>query len=574
MHLVEQAQAGVLELINLSLQVLGADITLASLVLSDDLSQGSDLLLDLVSLSLVETVLELSESLLGIVEDGVGTVGGLDSLLAGLISTGVLLSVVNHALDLGVRETGARSDSDGLILVGGLVLGVNVNDGVSVNVEGDLDLGDTTVGGGNADKLEVAEHLVVTDKLTLTLEDLDLDGSLEVSGGGEDLRLLGGDGGVAVDQTSEDTTEGLDTERQGSDIQQENVSDLTSQNSTLDSSTNGNGLVRVDRLGGVTAEDGLDGLSDLRHTGHTTDKDDLLDVLSTEVSILESLADRLDSASDERVDKLLQLGTGELDVNVLSTRSIGCDEGQVDLSLNSRRQLDLGLLSGLTDTLDSHAVTGQVNAGLALELLDDLADERDIKVLTTQVSITIGRFDLEDTLLDLEDGDIESTTTEIVDGDDTVLLLLQTVGQGSSSGLVNNTQDVQTSDGTSILGSLSLGVVEVSGDGNNAVLDGLVEVGLSSLLHLLQDEATNLGGRVLLAMGLNPGVTVVMLDNLVRDLTEIALDLRILELTTNETLSSEESVLGVDNSLALSGNTDETLTLLGHGNNGRRCAGT
>src|SRR5699024_5383832 len=132
---------------------------------------------------------------------------------------------------------------------------------------------------GDADELEVAEHLVVLDELTLTLVDLDLDGRLEVGSGGEDLRLLGGDRGVAVDETGEDTTEGLNTEREGSDIEEEKVVDLTREDGTLDGGTHGDSLVGVDRLGGVTAEDVLDSLRNLGHTSHTTNEDNLLDLL-------------------------------------------------------------------------------------------------------------------------------------------------------------------------------------------------------------------------------------------------------------------------------------------------------
>jgi hypothetical protein len=55
------------------------------------------------------------------------------------------------------------------------------------------------------------------------------------------LGLLGGDGGVAVDQTGEDTTESLDTKRKGGNIEQEKVSDLTSKDGTPDSGTNSDG---------------------------------------------------------------------------------------------------------------------------------------------------------------------------------------------------------------------------------------------------------------------------------------------------------------------------------------------
>lgn len=245
-----------------------------------------------------------------------------------------------------------------------------------------------------------------------------------------------------------------------------------------------------------------------------------------------------------------------------------------DLSLERRRQLNLGLLGGLTDSLDGHAVTRQIDTRLLLELLNNVADQGNIEILTTQVGITVSGLDLEDTLLDLQNGDIEGTTTEIVDSDNAVSLLLETVGKSGSSGLVNNTEDVQTGNLTSVLGGLTLRVVEVSGNGNDGILNGFAEVGLSSLLHLVEDETTNLGRRVLLAAGLNPGVTVGVLDDLVGDLLDVTLDLSIGELATNETLGSEKSVLRVDNGLTLSGNTDETLAILGETDDGRSCAGT
>lgn len=573
-HLVEEAQAGGLELVGLLLELLGGSVALARLVLGDELAERGDLLTDLVSLGLVEAALELVEGLLGIVQDAVGTVGSLDSSLALLVLSTILLSVLNHGLDLSLRETGARGNGDGLVLVGGLVLGVDVNNGVSVNVESNLNLRNTTVGGRNADKLEVSKQLVVLDKLTLTLEHLDLDSSLVVSGSREGLGLLGRYGSVAVDQTSEDTTKGLDTEREGSDIEQEDVSDLTSQDSTLDSGTNGNSLVRVNGLGGLTTEDRLDRLGDLGHTSHTTNQDDILDLAGLEVGVLQGLANGLDSAADKRVNETLEVAPGHLLVDVLGTAGIGSDEGKVDLSLERRGQLNLGLLSSLTDTLDSHAVAREIKARILLERLDDVADKVDVKVLTTKVGVTVGRLNLENTLLDLQNGDIEGTTTKIIDGDNTVSLLLQTVGKSGSSGLVDDTKDVETSNLTSVLGGLTLGVVEVGRNSNNSVLNGLAEVVLGSLLHLLEGETTNLRRRVLLATSLHPRVTVGVLNDFVGDLLQVTLNLVVGELATDETLGGEQSVLGVDNSLTLGGNTDQTLTILSKANNRRCCPGT
>src|SRR5689334_363911 len=70
-HLVEQAQRSVLELIGLLLDLGRSGSALASLALGDELTHGGDLFLDFLGLSLVKAVLKLLERLLGIVNDAV-----------------------------------------------------------------------------------------------------------------------------------------------------------------------------------------------------------------------------------------------------------------------------------------------------------------------------------------------------------------------------------------------------------------------------------------------------------------------------------------------------------------------
>jgi len=65
-----------------------------------------------------------------------------------------------------------------------------------------------------------------------------------------------------------------------------------------------------------------------------------------------------------------------------------------------------------------------------------------------------------------------------------------------------------------------------------------------------------------------------VLNNLVGNLLDVTLDLSIGELATDETLGSEESVLGVDNGLTLGSNTNETLAILGETDDGRSGTGT
>ena len=116
----------------------------------------------------------------------------------------------------------------------------------------------------------------------------------------------------------------------------------------------------------------------------------------------------------------------------------------------------------------------------ALELLDEVVDERVVEVLATQVGVTGGGLDLEDTLLNGQERDIEGPAPKIENKDVALTdgLLVETVGDGNSGRFVDDTEDVQAADGTGALGGLTLGIVEVSGDGNDSVGDGATEVGL------------------------------------------------------------------------------------------------
>ena len=100
-----------------------------------------------------------------------------------------------------------------------------------------------------------------------------------------------------------------------------------------------------------------------------------------------------------------------------------------------------------------------------------------------------GGFHLEDALLDGKEGHVERSASKIEDED--VLLwafLVKAVSDGGGSGLVDDTKDVKARDDTSVLGSLTLGVVEVGRDGDDGVLDFTSEVSLGDLLHLHEDH--------------------------------------------------------------------------------------
>merc|ERR1712184_235268 len=122
-----------------------------------------------------------------------------------------------------------------------------------------------------------------------------------------------------------------------------------------------------------------------------------------------------------------------------------------------RGQNSLGLLALGSETSHGSGVALDVNAGLLLESSNAEIDEDVVEIFSTQVSVSIGSLDFKDSILNGKEGHIESATTKIENEDVllTLALLVKTVGNGGSGGLVDDTLHVEASDGTSILSGLS-----------------------------------------------------------------------------------------------------------------------
>jgi hypothetical protein len=124
-------------------------------------------------------------------------------------------------------------------------------------------------------------------------------------------------------------------------------------------------------------------------------------------------------------------------------------------------ELDLGFLGCIFQTLQGQLVLAQVDALLALELVNQVVDDAVVEVFTTQVGVTVGRQYFEGgfpfDFVDLDDGDIEGTATQVIYGNLALTLdLVDAVGQRSRSRLVDDALDVQTGDATGVLGGLTL----------------------------------------------------------------------------------------------------------------------
>ena len=517
----------------------------------DRRTELGNLALDLLLGVLGDLIPELLELLLGLVAHRVGGVLGVDGVALRLVSLGVGLSVLHHPLDLVLGEGGGAGDLDVRRLAGTLVNRGDGEDAVGVNVKLHLNLGHTAGRGGDAVEAEVAEGLVVLDELALALEDVDLDRGLAIRGGGEHLRLGGGEGGVAHDELGHHAAEGLETEGERGDIEKDDVGHLAAEDTRLDSRAERDNLVGVDGHVGLLTGELLDEGANRGDAGGAADEDHLVHVVEGELGVAEGVLDGHLASGDEVVAELLKLGAGEVGVDVLGAVGGGGDEGEGDGGVGGGGELHLGLLGSLGETLQRLLVLHEVHALSLLEVGGEPLDDALVKVVAAEEGVTRGGEHLEDAVANLEDGDVEGTAAEVEDEDGLVGLLLEAVGEGRGGGLVDDAEHLDAGNLTGILGRLALGVVEVGGDGDDRLGDGVAEVGGGVVAELAEDlRGDLLGGEVLAGDGgLDLHVAGVALDHGVGHLAVLLANL--VPAAADEALDGEEGVLGVDHALTL-----------------------
>ncbi len=229
----------------------------------------------------------------------------------------------------------------------------------------------------------------------------------------------------------------------------------------------------------------------------------------------------------------------------------------------------LCLLCCFLQALQSHAILGQVDAVFLLELINKVLDDTMVEIFTAEEGVTIGGANFYDVVTDFENRDIESTTAEVEDSDLLVGLLVETVRQRSRSRLVDDTLDFKTGDLASILGSLTLGIVEICRDGDDSLGHLFTQVGFGVLLELLKDHGGNFRRAVLLAVDVYPRVITVTGNDFVRAVCFPLIDFRRFHVATHKALDGKNGFLGVGYGLALGNITNQTF-LVSEGDNRRR----
>ncbi len=177
----------------------------------------------------------------------------------------------------------------------------------------------------------------------------------------------------------------------------------------------------------------------------------------------------------------------------------------------------LGFLGCFFEPLHGHAVALHIHPRGRLELGQEVLNDLRIEVLATQKRVAIGGFHDKHTLVELKNRDVEGSTAEVEHSDALMFFLAHAVCQGSGGGLVDDAQNIESSDSARVLCGLALGVIEVSGHRDDRLRNLFPEIRFTNALHLLKNHRADLCRRIRPAFDTDPSVTVFRADDLVRN---------------------------------------------------------
>ena len=195
-------------------------------------------------------------------------------------------------------------------------------------------------------------------------------------------------------------------------------------------------------------------------------------------------------------------------------------------------------------TSSGHLVAVQVNAVGALELVSQIVHNALVEVVAAQTVVAGGSQNLDDAVVNVQNGHVEGAAAQVVDHDLLSLFLVDAVSQSGGGGLVDDALDVKTCDLAGVLGGLTLSVGEVGGNGDDGLGDTLAQIGLCVCLQLLKDHGADLLRRVALAVDVH------------------------LVVGAHLTLDGDDGAVRVGNGLTLGDLAHHTLAVLADGQNG------
>ena len=179
--------------------------------------------------------------------------------------------------------------------------------------------------------------------------------------------------------------------------------------------------------------------------------------------------------------------------------------------------------------------------------------------------VPVSGLDFKDSLTQLQDGNVEGSTTEVINGNNLVFPLVHAIGQRGSRWLVDDTQYLQPGNCTSIFGRLTLRIIEVGGYCNHSLGNALTQSGLCIGSQLLQNHSRYFRWTVFASIQYDTHVTVGSTYDFVGYALDGALNLWIIVFASHEPLNRKNRIFGIRHGLSFRDLANQSLTVLGNG---------
>lgn len=161
--------------------------------------------------------------------------------------------------------------------------------------------------------------MVIFGHGSFTFENLNGNSFLIILISSEDLRFLGRINWRSGDNVTHDTSDSFYSEREGGSIDQDQWvfnSIFTTNDTTLNGSTESDSLIGVDTSVKFFSEEFFNELSDFRNTGRTTNENDFVDFTFLKVGIFKSSSYGNQGLCEEIAVKIFEFSSGQSFIDI------------------------------------------------------------------------------------------------------------------------------------------------------------------------------------------------------------------------------------------------------------------
>ena len=219
--------------------------------------------------------------------------------------------------------------------------------------------------------------------------------------------------------------------------------------------------------------------------------------------------------------------------------------------------------------LDAGRRIQQLALGTGIELtgqpglLFEPVRQQMVKIVTTECRVATGGHHLKHPAMQAQDGDIEGSATQVIDGDHPFLAGVEAIGDGRRRGFVEQPQYMQTGQSGRVLGALTLGIVKIGGHRDDHAVEVSPEGRGTALGQFFQDLGRDLHRVDQPLAGLQLGHARLGSHELVRLLAGIDVGQRL----AHHPLDRDDGVVGIEGRLTLGieANPDGIGLVMDHG---------